>query len=346
LGIRPGNEVLVPAYSCGTEIDALQHSGARVVGYKVSRRCKIDLADLMIRKSEQTRAVYLIHYFGWEQPMEELRRWCDEQGLFLIEDCALALFSEGSNGNVGRMGDAAIFSLPKTLGFYHGGLLSMSASRTVEMPRLVPAGSSVMLQEIQHSARTAALAGLERLGLYGVFLSVRRRLRRNRRRRGAVEMMPPMPAAYYFKPELDADRGIHPWAYAVAGSVPWREIVLRRRANYSRLARALEGIPGIRLLFDQLPVGVCPLSLPLLVPNRDACIERLQAVGIAALPWWAGFHPNGIVWDEFPDACWLKRNLLTLPVHQGVDDQHSAYVVETVMQVLQSAIAESPKFNK
>lgn len=336
LGIGRDHEVLVPAYNCGTEIDALQQCGARVVGYQVSRQCEIDFSDLMARKTNRTKAVYLIHYFGWEQPMQELRRWCDEQGLFLIEDCALALFSEGSTGNIGRMGDAAIFSLPKTLGLCHGGLLSLSLSRAVEMPRLVPAGSSAVLREIQHSARSMTLGAFERLGLYGVLLVARRRLRRKRDTRDTTGGLPQMPGDYYFNPAKDADRGIHPWAYAVAGSVSWKDIVLRRRANYLQLAGALDGIPGIKLLFDQLPAGVCPLSLPLLVPNRDACVEFLQASGIAALPWWAGFHRNGIFWDQFPDACWLKHNLLTLPVHQGMDDQHLAYMAETVVQVLRS----------
>jgi dTDP-4-amino-4,6-dideoxygalactose transaminase len=146
-----------------------------------------------------------------------------------------------------------------------------------------------------------------------------------------------MPGDYYFNPEIDADRGIHPWAYAAAGSVSWKGIVHRRRANYLRLASALGGIPGIKLLFDQLPPGVCPLSLPLLVSNRDARVNALNAKGIAAFPWWAGFHRNGIAWDQFPDACWLKRNLLTLPVHQGVDDQHLAYVAGAAARVLRSA---------
>lgn len=150
-----------------------------------------------------------------------------------------------------------------------------------------------------------------------------------------------MPGDYYFNPSNDADRGIHPWVYAVAGSVSWKEIVLRRRANYLRLAGAVAGILGLKTLFDQLPEGICPLSLPLLVSNRDACVELLQASGIAALPWWAGFHRNGIDWDQFPDACWLKRNVLTLPIHQGMDDQHLAYVAETAAKVSESAGAGS-----
>ena len=97
LGLAAGHEVLFPSYHCGTELDALLHAGVTPVAYRVTRQCEIDLDDLISRKTDRTRAVYLIHYFGWEQPMERLRRWCDEQGLLLIEDCALALVQQRTN---------------------------------------------------------------------------------------------------------------------------------------------------------------------------------------------------------------------------------------------------------
>jgi hypothetical protein len=326
---------LVPAYNCGTELDALLYSGARIVGYQVSRRCEVDLDDLIARRSSRTRAVYLIHYFGWEQPMEELRRWCDEQGLWLIEDCALALFSPGPSGTIGRTGDAAIFSLPKTLGFWHGGLLSLPASRAVDMPRLAPAGFPALFKEIRQCARAAILEGLERLGLYGALLSARR-LKRSCQILDPDTGLPQMPANYYFNPRIDAERALHSRVVAVAASLCCEKIVRRRRGNYARLAGALDGIVGAKSLYPQLPEGVCPLSLPLLVSHRDACVKALNSRGIAAYPWWAGFHRSGIAWSQFPDACWLKQNMLTLPIHQALDDRDLNYIVETVAQVLPS----------
>jgi dTDP-4-amino-4,6-dideoxygalactose transaminase len=342
LGIGPGDEVLVPAYNCGTELDAVMHSGAGIVGYRVSRRCEVDPADLMARRSNRTRAVYLIHYFGWEQPMEDLRRWCDDQGLLLIEDCALALFSSGPSGLIGRRGDAAIFSLPKTLGLHHGGLLSMLPSRAIAMPRLNPPHLPTLLMEIRKSALAFSLRRLESLGLYGPLLSARRHLPGQHRILRSDVAFPDLPEDYYFNPGLDADRGIHPKAWAVAGSISCADTVRRRRRNYVRLARALHGIRGVELLFQQLPDGVCPLSLPLLVSNRDACVEALSRIGIPALPWWAGFHRNSIDWSQFPDAIWLKHNLLTLPVHQELDDRHSDYLAEMAARVFRSADAGRP----
>lgn len=326
LGIGAGHEILVPAYNCGTELDALLYSGARVVGYRVSRKCQIDLEDLMARRTSRTRAVYLIHYFGWEQPMEQLRRWCNEHGLFLIEDCALALFSAG----IGRTGDAAIFSLPKTLGMGHGGLLSLPKSSPVEIPSLRPAGSRALFEEIWQATKATTFRGLESLGLYGTLHSARRRSRP--RQQDASGEFPPMPGNYYFMPDVDADRAIHPQAWSMAGSLSSEEIVRRRRHNYRRMAEALGGNSGV--LHHEISEGVCPLSFPLRVSNRDACVAALQDRGVPALPWWAGFHQGGIDWSQFPEARELKQQMLTLPIHQNLDDEHLTYVAKTATQIL------------
>lgn len=333
LGIGTGHEVLVPSYNCGTELDAIRHSGARLVGYQVSRHCRIDLNDLEARRTDRTRAVYIIHYFGWEQPVQELRQWCDQHGLLLIEDCALALFSDGPSGAIGRMGDAAIFSLPKTLGSWHGGLLSLPASHTKNPPELAPAGFSTLLKEFRNSVRAAAMGALARTGLYGTVLTARRRLRDRHAEPEPDANYPRMPDDYYFNPEAEADRALHPRLWALAGSLPVEEIIRRRRRNYLHLADALEGLADSELLFPDLPAGVCPLSLPLLVPDRDSFVRELQARGIAALPWWAGYHLEGLDWSRFPEAARLKRHILSLPVHQNLSDSQLKYVAETVTRL-------------
>lgn len=344
LGLTPGAEILVPAYNCGTELDALLYTGAKLVGYSVSRDCKIDLADIASRKTSNTRAVYIIHYFGWEQPMSDLRRWCDEQGLLLIEDCALALFSNGESNRIGRMGDAAIYSLPKTLGFSHGGLLSLPKSRVDQQPRLAPAGLSTLLTEIKQSSKAAILGSFDRFGSYGLLLSARARRQDQNQQASSSNARPEMPESYYFNPKIHADRAIQPQTYALAGSLSPQKIVSRRRTNYLRLSETLSGIEEVAPLYRTLPDGVCPLSFPVTVANRDACVETLQARGIAAYPWWAGFHRNGMDWSLFPDASWLKQHLLTLPIHQGLDDRHIDYVARTAGDVLKSC--KSPQGNE
>ena len=332
LGIGPGNEVLVPAYNCGTEVDALLSSGAHTIGFPISRHCDYAIEDIAARRTSRTKAVYVIHYFGWEQDGRELRRWCDDNGLLLIEDCALAMFSDGQHGSIGRLGDAAIYSLPKTFGSLHGGLLSLSSSRADAGPGLARVGATTLLQEVRHSSKDTALRILDRLGLYGPLMAMR-----TRAATGSIpsnDAHPDMPQDYYYQPEEDENRGLHPCARLVASAHPWEETCRLRREHYSRLLATLRGMDGVSPLFPDLPEGVCPLSLPLLVANRDVLVDRLERAGIAACPWWAGFHQSGIDWPQFPDACWLKRNLLTLPVHQSLDELHLEYIAETFVRIL------------
>jgi dTDP-4-amino-4,6-dideoxygalactose transaminase len=334
LGLGEGHEVLMPSYHCGTELDALLHAGVTPVAYRITRNCEIDLEDLIARKTDRTRAVYLIHYFGWEQPMETLRRWCDEHGLLLIEDCALALFSSGQTGVIGRTGDAAIFSLPKSLGLLYGGLLSLSARHDFSPPRLMPSGAKIWLREIRHSARCAILQLLDKLGLCRGLLSLRRRSRNRRSDALGPGELADMPGNYYFNPAEDADRSLHPRAAVVAASVSRENVIQTRRANYSRLAAALDGINGVTRMFPSLPDGVCPLALPLLVSNRDSLAANLQEMGVSAFPWWAGFHRFGLNWNGFPDACFLKSHLLTLPIDQDMDSRRIGELAALIARLL------------
>src|SRR5690606_23210046 len=88
-----GKEVLFPSYFHGVELDALLEAGARVRFYPVDRRMQVDPRQVVQRIGKETAAVYLIHYVGFPGPVEELAAICEERGVRLIEDCALALLS-------------------------------------------------------------------------------------------------------------------------------------------------------------------------------------------------------------------------------------------------------------
>lgn len=55
LKLQPGDEILAPAYNCGTEIDALRSCGIRVVPYRIDRSTNIDIEDIIRRVTEKIR---------------------------------------------------------------------------------------------------------------------------------------------------------------------------------------------------------------------------------------------------------------------------------------------------
>ena len=134
--LGPGDEILMPAYNCGTEVDPFLVHGCKVVLYRVDEKTRIDVPDIMRRRTRQTKVVYVTHFFGWPQDLEELARWCQAEQLRLVEDCALALFSSGPDGPLGLRGDAAIYSLGKSLPVPAGGVLTLRAGAGEAIPRL------------------------------------------------------------------------------------------------------------------------------------------------------------------------------------------------------------------
>ena len=108
-------------------------------------------------------------------------------------------------------------------------------------------------------------------------------------------------------------------------------IVETRRRNYRHLQSALEGIPSLQRLYDDLPDDVCPLSFPLFVNARERWCKALEEKGIL-VGGWPSYH-RGFDWEEFPEARHLKNNLLTLPVHQDLEVDHMEYIAECVKTV-------------
>jgi hypothetical protein len=51
-----------------------------------------------------------------------------------------------------------------------------------------------------------------------------------------------------------------------------------------------------------------------------------------AVEWWAGYH-RSFNWDEFPEACYLKDHLLTLPIHQDLGVTQMKYIGRCVNEI-------------
>lgn len=68
----------------------------------------------------ETKVILVNHEFGYPyENISELKRY----NLPIIEDCAYAFFSESKDGRIGKVGDFAIYSLPKAFPVGFGGIL-------------------------------------------------------------------------------------------------------------------------------------------------------------------------------------------------------------------------------
>jgi perosamine synthetase len=339
LGLEPGDAVLCPSYNCGHELEPLRRAGLKLSFYRVDGRMDVDLDDVERRLHPPIQTLLVTHYFGFPQPVEKLRRLCDERGVRLIEDCAHALQSRIAGGPLGSFGDVAIFSLRKSLPLPDGG--AVVANRTAFAGASDPTpphpcatlGKTLDLWQ-KHMMRPRAAPGFwaarAALALATPALATRRALR-------ALEL--PSALAWYDPDDerFDFDERLLAWTLSdisrrLLVRLDYGEILRRRRANYAQLCQEL-GELASALLRPELPEGVSPLFFPVRVDDPDSVTLELYGRGITLGTWWDAFHP-GVPWDEFPDAVELKRRVVALPVHQDLEPEHVARMARALLDVL------------
>jgi dTDP-4-amino-4,6-dideoxygalactose transaminase len=319
----PGDEVLAPAYYCGTEIDALRANGVAVTLYRVDANLRIDVDHMRAAVSRSTRAVYVTHYFGFPQDLRDVRALCDQAGLKLIEDCALSLFSKDGDIALGTLGDAAIYSLAKSLPVPDGGALCWRGG-SERGPALRAAGAARVFRGMLPLVKRSLLRSLRRSGIPVTAFA---------QTGPDSPISREMPASYYFDRSLQ-DRCVSRVALGVLGSLQPEDVVARRRRNFNALQQQLQDVSKM-MVFERLPEGVCPLVLPLRVPDRDTLVRQLSMDCIDAVPWWAGYHKECPL-HAFPEAQSLKDFIVALPVHQDLDDRDMEWIANRVVAALRN----------
>jgi dTDP-4-amino-4,6-dideoxygalactose transaminase len=328
LRLSPSDVVLVPAYHCGVEVEAVSMAGVRLRYYDVGEDLAIDPADLKSRFDAHTRAVLLIHYFGFPQPVEAIREICAASKVLLVEDCSQALFSSCMGRPLGTFGDMAVFSQRKTLPLPDGGAL------LVNNPELAPehpdktASACVAIKKTMGMLFRATFNLSPRDELPYPFERmvevINRRITRNAGTRYSTGM------------GIDIDRcsmAMSGIARQIMDRTRIEEVVQRRRDNYDCLSRRLSDTAAVGIVRPALPEGACPLFLPVRIrgiARRDLQLQ-LMGAGIGAFVFGETLHPT-LPPGQFTHAEMLSQEILCLPVHQDLAPGDMAYMAEAVQR--------------
>lgn len=111
LDLDRGDEVIVPAYTCGIVFEAVLRAGLTPVLVDVNPETfNIDPALVPRSITPKTRGIIAVHLFGRACQMDEIMEIANEQDLYVIEDVAQALGSEHKGEKVGSFGDMTVLS--------------------------------------------------------------------------------------------------------------------------------------------------------------------------------------------------------------------------------------------
>ncbi len=126
IGLKPGDEVIVPAYTFAATGHVVAWLGARPILVDVEPDTfNIDPAAIEKAITPRTKAIIPVHFAGHACDMDRILAIAKQQKLHVIEDAAHAIGTDYKGKKIGSFGDAAVFSFyaTKTITTAEGGML-------------------------------------------------------------------------------------------------------------------------------------------------------------------------------------------------------------------------------
>ena len=152
LGIGPGDEVIVPAFTWVSTANVVLYCGATPIFADIDPRTfNIDPEDIAHRITPRTKAIMIVHLFGLCADMDAIRSVVPSH-IPILEDCACAAGATYKDKFAGTLGLAGAFSFHprKSITTGEGGMVTTNDTDFAEIcDQLRNHGASVS-EEIRH----------------------------------------------------------------------------------------------------------------------------------------------------------------------------------------------------
>ena len=172
VGIRSGDEVLVPANTFFATAEAVVNIGAVPVFVDIDAATyNIDPDRIEAAITPLTKAIIPVHLYGLPAEMEPIVQVARKHDLKIVEDCAQAHGATYNGQKVGTFGDAATFSFypSKNLGaFGDGGAIVTNGDDVEALARAISNHGQLTKNKHSMIGRNSRLDGLQ-----GAILSVK-----------------------------------------------------------------------------------------------------------------------------------------------------------------------------
>jgi dTDP-4-amino-4,6-dideoxygalactose transaminase len=138
--IEPGDEVIAPAYTFVSTVNAFVLRGAKIV-FADSHADQPNIDENAIEKliTKKTKAIIPVHYAGTACNMDAIMSIAKKKKLIVIEDAAQAIDSSYKGKPLGAIGDMAAFSFHETKNIIagEGGLITINNPKFVKRAEII-----------------------------------------------------------------------------------------------------------------------------------------------------------------------------------------------------------------
>ena len=134
LGIGPGDEVILPAWTWFADYDAIVLCGGLPVFAEIDESFNIDPGDIEARITPRTKAIIACHLQGCPADMDPILQIARRHKIRVVEDCAQCAGGRYKGRYVGSIGDIGInsFQLSKTITAGEGGAVTTNDATLFE----------------------------------------------------------------------------------------------------------------------------------------------------------------------------------------------------------------------
>lgn len=325
LGLKPGDEVIVPAFTWVSTPNVVEYMGATPVFCDIDLTTfNIDVAHAASLVTPRTVGMFPVHLFGLCADMDPILELARKHGLWVIEDAACGFNAWYKGRHCGSFGTIGCFSFHprKAITTGEGGMLTTADDRLATLARsLRDHGASRSDHARHHAGAAFLLAEYDRVGFNFRLTDIQAAV-------GSVQM----------------DRAA--WINGERARVAARYD--ERLQRFDWLAPPLtpagygHGYQAYVCLFR--PEAPAIANVDRLHDWRNRLMHHLEERGVATrqgthAPVLQGFYRNkyGIARDAFPNATLADRLSLTLPLYPGMTDDEQAYVIDELAAAFEAS---------
>lgn len=299
-------KLLLPDYMCETVKDAGKRAGILLEYYKIDRTYCFSPEEIEEKVTKDT-CLFVAHFFGKKLEREiisHIEAW-KAQGIIVIEDVTLSLFSSDEEKGVG-FGTYTLGSIRKWLPVPDGGFV---ASCTEELPQeLTKTHVSkytdfyLMVQTMKREYIQGECKDKDLKKIYMDYYSL------------SIK-------------ELFSDYQLYPmseWTQNYLQNYEIGAVMKQRMANYDYLYAKLSKIDGMKLKIRRED-GYLPLGMVIQTENRDELLQYLIQNDIYCNVHWR-LEPS----QDNPELTFLAQHSITIPCDQRYGLEEMDYIADAL----------------
>ena len=157
-GIRPGDEVICPSFTCMADANAILMAKAIPRFADIEPQTyNLDARDVETTLTSQTRAIMLVHQIGLPADIDAFMELAGKHDLVLIEDAATALGAQYKGRYLGSHGHLTCYSFHprKMITTGEGGMLVTDNVEWAERARVLRSAGASISDLVRHKAKGA-----------------------------------------------------------------------------------------------------------------------------------------------------------------------------------------------